>query len=82
MYKLNSFSPALSLIRVNVFDEQASYAPYTCVQCDEAWCMNACPVNAIGVDPDTGAKGRARAAMYWLSPLYFSLSFWNSVHTA
>ncbi len=51
-----SFQPSRSLIRVNVFDEQASYAPYTCFQCDEAWCMQACPVNAIDVDPDSGAK--------------------------
>ena len=38
-----TFQPSRSLIRVNVFDEEASYAPYTCLQCDEAWCMNACP---------------------------------------
>ena len=50
------FQPSRSLIRVNVFDEQASYAPYTCLQCDEAWCMTACPVNAIGIDETTGAK--------------------------
>lgn len=51
-----TFQPSRSVIRVNVFDEQASYAPYTCLQCDEAWCMNACPVNAIGIDSATGAK--------------------------
>ena len=51
-----AFQPARSLIRVNVFDEEASYAPYTCLQCDEAWCLNACPVNAIGIDETTGAK--------------------------
>lgn len=51
-----TFAPSQSLIRVNVFDEEASYAPYTCVQCDEAWCMMACPTNAIAVDPATGAK--------------------------
>ena len=51
-----TFQPSRSVIRVNVFDEEASYAPFTCVQCDEAWCMNACPVNAIAVDPITGAK--------------------------
>lgn len=50
------FQPSQSLIRVNVFDEEASYAPYTCLQCDEAWCMNACPTNAIAVDPQTQAK--------------------------
>lgn len=51
-----TFQPSKSLIRVNVFDEEASYAPYSCVQCDEAWCMNACPVNAIVVDENNGAK--------------------------
>jgi carbon-monoxide dehydrogenase iron sulfur subunit len=51
-----TFQPSRSVIRVNVFDEEASYAPYTCLQCDEAWCMMACPVNAIAIDPATGAK--------------------------
>ena len=51
-----TFQPSKSVMRVSVFDEEASYAPYTCLQCDEAWCMNACPVNAIVVDEPTGAK--------------------------
>jgi Fe-S-cluster-containing hydrogenase component 2 len=51
-----TFAPSQSLIRVNVFDEEASYAPYTCLQCDEAWCMSACPVNAIAIDDKNGAK--------------------------
>ena len=51
-----SFQPSRSLIRVHVFDEEASFAPYTCFQCDEAWCMQACPVNAIDIDADTQAK--------------------------
>lgn len=51
-----TFQPSRSVIRVHVFDEQASFAPYTCVQCDEAWCMQACPVNAIDVDETTRAK--------------------------
>ncbi|MDA0659116.1 MAG: 4Fe-4S dicluster domain-containing protein [Planctomycetota bacterium] len=50
------FQPSRSLIRVQIFDEEASYAPYGCVQCDEAWCMNACPTQAIVIDPATGAK--------------------------
>ncbi len=51
-----TFQPSRSLIRVNIFDEEASYAPYTCLQCDEAWCMNVCPTNAIGIDAQTGSK--------------------------
>lgn len=50
------FQPSRSLIRVNVFDEEASYAPYSCLQCSEAWCMTACPVNAIQTNAETGAK--------------------------
>jgi carbon-monoxide dehydrogenase iron sulfur subunit len=46
-----TFQPARSLIRVHLFDDQASYAPYTCFQCDEAWCLTACPVNAITISP-------------------------------
>ena len=42
-----TFQPSKSLIRVNVFDEEASYSPFTCLQCDEAWCMNACPVRIL-----------------------------------
>jgi len=51
-----AFQPSRSLIRVHVFDEEASFAPYTCFQCDEAWCLQACPVNAIDVDAESGAK--------------------------
>ena len=51
-----TFQRARSVIRVNIFDELASYSPYTCFQCNEAWCMTACPVNAIAINPATGAK--------------------------
>ncbi len=51
-----TFQPSRSVVRVNVFDEEASYAPFTCLQCAEAWCMQACPVNAIAIDPVFGAK--------------------------
>lgn len=44
-----TFQPSASLIRVNVFDEQATMTPYTCFQCDEGWCMSSCPVNAITI---------------------------------
>ncbi|MDE0205267.1 MAG: 4Fe-4S dicluster domain-containing protein [Candidatus Tectomicrobia bacterium] len=49
------FQPARSVIRISPFEAHTSYAPYTCTQCDEAWCMVACPVNAITIS-SVGAK--------------------------
>jgi carbon-monoxide dehydrogenase iron sulfur subunit len=54
--QVGAFQPSRSVIRVHMFDELAQYAPYTCFQCAEAWCMTACPVNAIAINPDTDAK--------------------------
>ncbi len=42
-----SFGVYPSLVKVYQFDEEAAYTAYTCTQCDEAWCMMACPVDAI-----------------------------------
>lgn len=51
-----NFNPAKSLIRAFIFDEQARYVPFTCLQCEEAWCMTSCPVQAIKEDSLSGAK--------------------------
>jgi anaerobic carbon-monoxide dehydrogenase iron sulfur subunit len=50
-----TFQPAKSVIRVSAFEAHTSYAPYTCTQCAEAWCMVACPVEAISISA-VGAK--------------------------
>ena len=50
------FNPAKSRIRVFDFHTEARFVPYTCTQCDQAWCKSACPVDAIGIDLATGAK--------------------------
>nr|VFK38582.1 MAG: Fe-S-cluster-containing hydrogenase component 2 [Candidatus Kentron sp. SD]VFK44203.1 MAG: Fe-S-cluster-containing hydrogenase component 2 [Candidatus Kentron sp. SD] len=50
------FNPAKSRIKVFVFHNEGKFAPFTCTQCAEAWCMYACPVDAIQVDRNTGAK--------------------------
>jgi Fe-S-cluster-containing hydrogenase component 2 len=50
------FNPARSRIRVFDIHSQARFVPYTCTQCAEAWCLNACPVEAIAVDGSTDAK--------------------------
>ncbi|MBI3976880.1 MAG: 4Fe-4S dicluster domain-containing protein [Chloroflexi bacterium] len=53
--RTGTFNPAKAVIRVWPFESHTSYAPYTCFQCDEAWCLTACPVRAIAVAP-TGAR--------------------------
>ena len=45
-----------SVIRVAPLEAHTSYAPYTCFQCAEAWCMAACPVDVITIAPTTEAK--------------------------
>ncbi|MBW6493549.1 MAG: 4Fe-4S dicluster domain-containing protein [Burkholderiaceae bacterium] len=50
------FATARSRIKVIEFAESGRMVPYTCTQCDEAWCLHACPVDAIRMDVATGAK--------------------------
>lgn len=50
------FNPAKSWIKVFQFHSEGRFVPYTCTQCADAWCMAACPVDAISVDSATGAK--------------------------
>jgi len=50
------FNPAKSRIKIFDFDHSGRKVPYTCTQCDEAWCLHACPVDAIKIDLATGAK--------------------------
>jgi len=54
--QVGAFDLKASVIKVHHFGEQLRFAPYTCLQCDEAWCMTACPTAAITIDPDTEAK--------------------------
>src|SRR5205814_1812387 len=54
--QVGAFQPAKSVIRVSPFEGHTSYAPYTCTQCAEGWCMTACPVGAITINA-AGAAG-------------------------
>jgi Fe-S-cluster-containing hydrogenase component 2 len=49
-------NPSKSRIKVFSFEHEGRKVPYTCTQCAEAWCMHACPVEAITLDARTGAK--------------------------
>ena len=51
-----TFATAKSCIKVFEFHQTGKKVPYTCTQCDEAWCLHACPVEAITLDKATGAK--------------------------
>ena len=50
------FNISKSRIKVFNFEHEGRKVPYTCTQCAEAWCLHACPVEAIKVDAATGAK--------------------------
>jgi Fe-S-cluster-containing hydrogenase component 2 len=50
------FNPAKSRIKVFHFTSEGRFVPYTCTQCADAWCANACPVDAIQTDAVTGAR--------------------------
>lgn len=49
------FNPAKSRIKIFEFEHGARAIPYTCTQCAEAWCLHACPVEAITKNAETGA---------------------------
>ncbi len=51
-----NFNPALSRIKVFEFEHGKRSIPYTCTQCEEAWCMQACPTDAISVNHELGTK--------------------------
>ena len=50
------FNPAKSRIKVFEFEHGRRSIPYTCTQCEAAWCVHACPTDAIVINAETGAK--------------------------
>lgn len=47
-------NPAKSRIQVVKWEQEGVYIPVICKQCEDAPCMNVCPVRAISRDPDVG----------------------------
>ena len=47
-------NPARSRIKVVKWEAEGLYIPVSCQQCEDAPCMNVCPVKAISRDPDIG----------------------------
>ncbi len=50
------FNPSKSSIKIFSLHDEGRFVPYTCTQCAEAWCLHACPVDAIVENKVTGAK--------------------------
>lgn len=48
------FSPSRSRIVNEVFVDEAKFITVTCMQCDEPWCLKACPKGAIDKDAVSG----------------------------
>ena len=70
------FQPSKSVIRVSPFEGYTSYAPYTCTQCAEGWCMTACPVGAIRINA-AGAKDDAVSR--WAKNIALRRGYWKAV---
>ena len=49
------FNPAKSRIKIFEFEHGRRAVPYTCTQCAEAWCLHACPVEALTRNEKTNA---------------------------
>ena len=52
----DGFNPSKSRIKIFEFHTEGRNVPYTCTQCADAWCVKACPVDAIVINRETGAK--------------------------
>lgn len=50
------FTPAYSRIKVFEFEHGKRNIPYTCTQCEAAWCLHACPTEAISINAELGTK--------------------------
>lgn len=48
------FAPSRSRIVNEVFLDEAKFITVTCMQCDEPWCLKACPKGAISKDAVSG----------------------------
>ena len=52
----DEFNPSLSRISPLWMEEMGRFIPFTCQQCEDPLCVQACPRDGIRIDPETGAK--------------------------
>jgi len=48
------FAPSRSRITNEIFADEAQFITVTCMQCDDPWCLKACPKAATVKSDDTG----------------------------
>ena len=54
----DEFNPLKSRIQVSVFIEKSMAVPVVCYQCEDPWCVKACPAGALDIKTDDTAKTR------------------------
>jgi Fe-S-cluster-containing hydrogenase component 2 len=54
VYHKGVSNPSRSCIKVMKWESEGMYIPMSCQQCEDAPCLNACPVKAISHDEDMG----------------------------
>jgi len=54
----DEFNPLKSRIQVSVFIEKSMAVPVVCYQCEDPWCVKACPAGALDITTDDTAKTR------------------------
>ena len=60
-----TINPSKSRIKVFNFEHEGRKVPYTCTQCADAWCMTACPVDAIVEGPNFEYATETREELYY-----------------
>lgn len=50
-----AYSHDITNIHIITEESNCDFAPYACIQCQERSCVEACPVQALSVNPETGA---------------------------
>ena len=54
----NEFNPLKARIQVSIFIEKSMAVPVVCYQCEDPWCVKACPAGALTIQTDSSGEAR------------------------